>query len=74
MTARLLKAAEALLGDVRKRYPGENLRCPYMIELDEAANEFKLHPELESAVATIQSSVREREVKIAVLRILGDLL
>lgn len=27
-------AAEALLADVRARYPGEALRCPYMVVLD----------------------------------------
>lgn len=27
-------AAKALLADVRRRYPGEALRCPYMIALD----------------------------------------
>lgn len=27
-------AARALLADVRRRYPGEDLRCPYMIALD----------------------------------------
>lgn len=27
-------AARALLADVRRRYPGEALRCPYMIALD----------------------------------------
>lgn len=29
-------AAAALIADVRRRYPGEALRCPYMITLDEA--------------------------------------
>jgi hypothetical protein len=34
--ARLRTAARALLDDVRRRYPGEELRCPYMRALDEA--------------------------------------
>lgn len=29
-------AAQALIGDVRARYPGEDLRCPHMIALDKA--------------------------------------
>lgn len=33
---RIEQAARALLEDVRRRYPGEALRCPYMIELDAA--------------------------------------
>ncbi len=32
----LLAAAKALLDDVRRRYPGEELRCPYMRALDTA--------------------------------------
>ena len=28
--------AQALIDDVRARYPGEELRCPHMIALDEA--------------------------------------
>lgn len=32
------EAAKALLADVRIRYPGEALRCPFMIALDEAVN------------------------------------
>ena len=33
---RIEKAAIALIADVRARYPGEDLRCPFMIELDAA--------------------------------------
>lgn len=33
---RLMAAAKALIADVRARYPGEELRCPLMIELDAA--------------------------------------
>ncbi len=33
----LLKAAADLLADVRRRYPGEELKCPYMRALDAAA-------------------------------------
>ena len=32
----LMDAAQALIADVRKRYPGEELRCPYMQALDKA--------------------------------------
>lgn len=32
----LLEAASALLADVRRRYPGEELRCPFMRALDAA--------------------------------------
>ena len=32
----LLSAAENLIADVHRRYPGEGLKCPYMIALDEA--------------------------------------
>lgn len=35
----VLKAATNLLADVRRRYPGEELRCPYMIALDAALKE-----------------------------------
>jgi hypothetical protein len=28
--------AEALIADVRKRYPNENLKCPFMKALDDA--------------------------------------
>jgi hypothetical protein len=31
-------AARALIDDVRRRYPGEDLRCPHMIALDKAVN------------------------------------
>jgi hypothetical protein len=34
----VLEAAKALLADVRRRYPGEALRCPFMIALDDACN------------------------------------
>lgn len=34
----VLEAAKALLADVRWRYPGEALRCPFMIALDDACN------------------------------------
>lgn len=33
---RMRSAAQALIDDVRRRYPGEELRCPLMIELDTA--------------------------------------
>ena len=32
----LRAAAENLIADVRRRYPGEELRCPLMIALDAA--------------------------------------
>lgn len=32
----LLSASKALLDDVRRRYPGEELRCQFMKTLDEA--------------------------------------
>jgi len=32
----LVKAAEMLINDVKSRYPNEELRCPYMIALDNA--------------------------------------
>ncbi len=35
-TPTLLEAALALLNDIRTRYPGEELRCPYMRDLDAA--------------------------------------
>jgi hypothetical protein len=31
-----LAAAAALIADVRRRYPGEELRCAYMLALDDA--------------------------------------
>lgn len=34
--AALTEAGQALIDDVRRRYPGEELRCPYMIALDAA--------------------------------------
>jgi hypothetical protein len=34
----LRSAAQALLDDVRTRHPGEDLRCPHMIALDQALN------------------------------------
>lgn len=30
------EAAEALLADARERYPGEDLKCPHMLALDDA--------------------------------------
>ena len=33
------EAGSALISDVRRRYPGEALRCQYMIALDEAIND-----------------------------------
>ena len=36
---RIALAAAALIDDVRARYPGEELRCKYMIALDEALRE-----------------------------------
>lgn len=32
----IFDAASALIADVKRRYPGEELRCPYMIALDDA--------------------------------------
>lgn len=37
----LLDAASNLIGDVRRRYPGEDLMCPYMRALDEAVTAAK---------------------------------
>lgn len=34
----LRSAAGSLLDDVRARHPGEDLRCPHMIALDQALN------------------------------------
>lgn len=34
----LRAAARALIADVRRRYPGEELRCEYMRKLDALAN------------------------------------
>ena len=34
--AKLRAAASNLIADVQRRYPGEELRCPYMIALDKA--------------------------------------
>lgn len=34
--AGLVEAASALIADVRRRYPGEELRCEYMRALDRA--------------------------------------
>lgn len=36
------RAAQALIDDVRRRYPGEALRCPLMIALDGALTAAKL--------------------------------
>lgn len=33
------KAAQALLADVHRRYPGEVLRCPFMQALEDALND-----------------------------------
>lgn len=35
----LVVAAKNLLDDVRRRRPGEDLRCPYMIALDAAVKQ-----------------------------------
>jgi hypothetical protein len=35
---KLEQAAKALINDVRRRYPGEELRCPYMRDLDAACS------------------------------------
>jgi len=35
-TCALRKAGQALIDDVRRRYPGEELKCPYMRALDAA--------------------------------------
>ena len=37
----IYKAAKALLEDVRRRYPNEELRCPYMRALDEAVKDWE---------------------------------
>jgi hypothetical protein len=37
--AALAVAAKALLDDVRRRYPGEDLRCPLIIALDAAVKQ-----------------------------------
>jgi len=39
MSDRVFNAAKALLDDVRRRYPGEDLKCPFMRELDAAVDE-----------------------------------
>jgi len=36
---RIEEAAKALLADVRRRYPGEELQCPLMQALDKALND-----------------------------------
>ena len=36
--AELLTAVRALIADVRRRYPGEELKCEYMRRLDELSN------------------------------------
>ncbi len=36
--AQLLAAGQALLEDVRRRHPGEELRCPYMRALEAAGD------------------------------------
>lgn len=36
MVRGLYEASKALIEDVRKRHPGQPLRCPYMIALDKA--------------------------------------
>jgi hypothetical protein len=41
MWERLEKAAQALLNDVHRRYPGEELRCQYMRELEAACKELE---------------------------------
>lgn len=38
---RLERAAKALLDDIHKRYPGEELRCPFMRELEAALRDSK---------------------------------
>ncbi len=35
---RLDKAARELIKDINRRYPGEELVCPYLIELRESLN------------------------------------
>jgi hypothetical protein len=39
MSDKLKEAAAALIADVRRRHPGEELKCPYMQALDAAAAE-----------------------------------
>ena len=39
MSAAVVKAASDLLDDVRRRHPGEELRCPYMRALDAAVRD-----------------------------------
>jgi len=36
--ADLEAASRSLIADVRSRYPGEELRCPHMIRLDQLTN------------------------------------
>jgi|CXWL01.1.fsa_nt_gi hypothetical protein len=40
--AELVNAVVALLADVRRRYPGEELRCPFMIKLDAARSKYSV--------------------------------
>lgn len=39
--AELYAAARALLDDIRRRYPGEELRCPFMRDLDAAVSKMR---------------------------------
>ena len=55
---RLKTAAEALLADVRARYPGEELKCPHMIELDAAVKEDSF--DLYQYVAELRGITREQ--------------
>lgn len=37
----VILAAAALIADVRRRYPDEELRCPFMAALDAALNNYE---------------------------------
>ena len=73
MNSQLLTAAEALLADVRRRYPGEPLRCPHMIALDQAVAEgktvlSKMTPEAMTKALKLHQEIRNLE------RILSSIL
>jgi len=41
ITGRLRSAAQALIDDLHRRFPGEELYCPLMRELEAALNELR---------------------------------
>ncbi len=55
---RLHAAAAALIADVRRRYPGEELRCPYMRELDAALSEIPSASEKSSQAPSARLTVK----------------